>query len=70
MSKRIKHSSGDEKHPYMKPINWINGNLCFWRRNPQMYTDESIKYFEDFVAKMKREEDDLGEAYQPQLKSR
>ena len=67
--KRIKHSSGDDKHPYMKPINWINGDLCFWRRSPNIYTEESIEYFEEWIRKMKREEKDTGEAYQPKLKS-
>lgn len=50
-----KKSANDEKHPYMIPMKWIDGTLCFWRDNPGIYSKETIKKFEDGILAMKKD---------------
>jgi hypothetical protein len=51
--KTIKSSSGDNRHPYLNDMNWINGSLCFWRDNPGMYSKETIERFENNIKQLK-----------------
>ena len=52
---RRKCSKNDDRHPYMNPMKWIDGTLCFWRDNPGMYSKETIKRFESWVQDMRKD---------------
>ena len=53
---KVKNSVKDGVHPYMRVENWINGDLCFWRKSPHLYTQKGIDYLEEWVKKMKKEQ--------------
>ena len=54
--RKNKTSTNDGVHPYMRVENWINGDLCFWRKTPHLYSQKGIDYLEEWVKKMKKEQ--------------
>jgi len=54
-------SSNNEKDSYLIVANWLlphteEKSLRFWERNPGMYSEASVKYFNDCVNRWARRE--------------
>lgn len=45
--------SDDKIHPYLHDYKWINGNLCYWRDNPN-YSKETKARLEKWVEDLKK----------------
>jgi hypothetical protein len=35
LKKKFKPMGSHKRHPYLNLQNYVNGNLCFWRRKPE-----------------------------------